>query len=106
MIKGCACDRTVSIDGAYQDPDPGFDEFYPYTTAAANFFNTTYDPIFGYQNSSTFFNISSRDRYYRGPYANAVTDFRGFDCSQSFCPKGDDPQTSYGTSFCLPMFLY
>jgi len=33
----------------------------------------------------------------RGPYAFAATDFKGYDCAQAWCPKGDNPKTSGGT---------
>jgi hypothetical protein len=32
---------------------------------------------------------------YRGPYAFAATDFKGYACEKAWCPKGDNPRT-YG----------
>ena len=36
--------------------------------------------------------------YYRGPYAFAATDFKGYNCNLANCPSGDNPLVSTGES--------
>lgn len=89
-IRGCLCQRAISIDNQ-------FDPLY----------NPTYDiyPYFAYNASvsvNASHNVSYIDqqyfsKFYRGPYSFAVSDFKGYDCSHVGCPTGDDPMT-YGVN--------
>jgi hypothetical protein len=40
-----------------------------------------------------YFSIVSVLNENRGPYAYAATDFKGYDCQNALCPKGDNPRT-------------
>ena len=37
------------------------------------------------------YGYNTSDVAYRGPYAYAYTDFTGYDCAKSFCPRGNNP---------------
>lgn len=67
-IYGCACYRSPTVDNIFTD----------YTS-----------PL----QANTPRNADPRLMFYRGPYANAATDFAGYVCSSNRCPRGDNPET-------------
>lgn len=67
-IYGCACYRSPTVDNL----------FFDWLSNPLNINRPDPDP-------QTFF--------YRGPYANAATDFAGYLCSAAKCPRGDNPAT-------------
>lgn len=77
-IYGCACHRSPSVD---------------------NVFHTDYTNYLS-QYSSGYNLTGSADatKFYRGPYAQAVTDYWGFECGLRKCPHGDDPSTRNGVN--------
>mmetsp|Transcript_4445 Transcript_4445/g.7320 ORF Transcript_4445/g.7320 Transcript_4445/m.7320 type:complete len:515 (-) Transcript_4445:182-1726(-) len=77
IVRGCSCYRAISVDNQY---DPTYHELI--TNFAYN--ETT--------NKSVSFSDSDLTKFYRGPYAFAATDFKGHDCSEALCPKGDSPR--------------
>jgi hypothetical protein len=42
---------------------------------------------------ATQFDDLARERFYRGPFAFAATDFTGYNCVNAMCPKGDNPRS-------------
>jgi hypothetical protein len=120
MVQGCVCDRAISIDNQYQDfnGNDTREDFYPDYYQISLYFNDSYNSKTGvYQNETVIHNQTETDRFYRcsllnvygiivlfisnnviyrGPYALAVTDFKGYRCDLALCPKGDDPRTVYG----------
>lgn len=83
MIRGCACHRAISVDNQY-------DLHYTAVTGSS-FVNIT--------NNSIAVNFLDNDdiiKYYRGPYSFAATDFKGYDCGQMLCPKGNYPFNHLG----------
>jgi hypothetical protein len=76
LIKGCACMRNPSIDNRYNwEGDNNTAEVYPSGRTSA------------------FDVVNSTNRFYRGPYSFAATDYTGYACSQAQCPRGDNPST-------------
>jgi len=80
MVRGCLCDRAPSVD---------------------NFFHIDYPPALQhltatYSDNSAILDekITFVDRFYRGPFAHAATDFTGYACESMQCPRGDDPKTN------------
>ncbi len=76
------CDRSISVDGKYDDSYARSYMSYqfPNMTSAVNV-------------TAGYLNENFTSRFYRGPYAHAVSDFIGYDCGMSLCPKGDNPLT-------------
>jgi hypothetical protein len=75
MVKGCACLRSLSIDNMFKAN---------YSVPISNY----------YMDNVTDYGIEFTEKFYRGPYAFASTDFTGFNCGNAACPTGDNPQTS------------
>lgn len=71
MIYGCACYRAPSVDNFFYDMLDAPDMRIPNAIDPTRFF-------------------------YRGPYANAATDFTGYMCTSARCPHGDNPATRDG----------
>jgi hypothetical protein len=82
MISGCACDRSMSVDGQY-DFDYMRESFFYHYDKSLTPGNLTFE----------YLNENFTSRFYRGPYSYAVSDFVGYSCGQSMCPKGDNPLT-------------
>lgn len=66
-IFGCSCPRSPTVD---------------------NFFSDWYQ-----SGTLTSADDSPSTLFYRGPYANAVSDFSGYMCESARCPRGDNPAT-------------
>lgn len=82
-IYGCMCSRPISIDNVFSSKD--------YLTQFSNkFLNMTTTNLTYFDDDMETF----RTNVYRGPYAYAVTENNGFDCSTSLCPTGDNPMTT------------
>lgn len=47
-------------------------------------------------NASAHFTVADLEKFYRGPFAMAATDFKGYDCQSALCPKGDNPRSRGG----------
>eukprot|EP01034_Spumella_vulgaris_P022370 gene22370-28492_t len=77
-IRGCACTRAISVDGQY---DPLY-----YKLVDEHYFNRT-------SNASASFDAEDLSKFYRGPYAFAATDFKGYNCGNALCPKGDNAKS-------------
>lgn len=82
-VRGCLCERAISIDNQYPVVDYSFLDYYSYVVFNGSAPNTNY----------TLYNDTYFTRYYRGPYAFAATDYKGFNCAYMNCPTGDDPLT-------------
>jgi hypothetical protein len=67
-IYGCSCYRSPTVDNVFAD--------------LAN-------PIMGNVRPE----VDESTMFYRGPWANAATDFAGYVCSKARCPRGDNPET-------------
>jgi hypothetical protein len=85
MIRGCSCERARSYDNVYyKDYNPDSPDLDLNTSEAFwNLFIDSADP--------TPENI--REKFYRGPYSFAATDFYGYDCLSMRCAAGDNPRT-------------
>lgn len=86
MIYGCVCSRAISVDNQY------FTD-YNFLTGQRNL-TVHSDGSFSLV-EMTNLTIS---RFSRGPYAYAATDFKGYNCQQMLCPKGDHPFNRYGVT--------
>ena len=92
-IHGCLCEKAISIDNQY------YNDYTPYLSL------TFEDTIVNTTSTFANFSVGSFDvgsKFYRGPYAFAVSDYTGYDCSYMGCPRGDNPLTLPGTSFIKP----
>jgi hypothetical protein len=78
MVRGCACYRSVSVDNQFD-----YEYVNEMETFAMHYLN------FSFGNGSEYW----KTQFYRGPYAWAVSDFAGYDCTYAGCPKGDNPLT-------------
>lgn len=84
-IKGCLCHRAISIDNQYPIDYTTFTSVREYNATSMN--------------QTVLYDDRDRTRFFRGPYAFAASDFKGFACQEALCPKGDDPLTTGGTMF-------
>jgi hypothetical protein len=75
MIHGCACMRSPAIDGRLNKAYNETKTMYP-NMATEEFFRT-----------------NGSERFYRGPYSYAFTDYTGYACAMAECPRGDNPST-------------
>ena len=71
-IYGCSCYRSPTVDNVFTEK---FDYFTPMMGNVAE----------------TGADVTSM--FYRGPWANAATDFAGYLCANARCPRGDNPET-------------
>lgn len=80
-IRGCACARSISVDNQY-------DPLYRAVVSEYHFNRST--------NASSWFDTDDLEKFYRGPFAFAATDYRGYDCQSALCPKGDSMRSRGG----------
>lgn len=80
MIRGCACYRSYTVDNQY----------YNYLLPL---YHKSGIPI-----TEADFVFYPKEKFYRGPYAFAATDWRGYDCSFARCPAGENPLKRSGTN--------
>lgn len=90
MIRGCLCERAISVDNVY----------YPDYT---NVILDAYSNKSTWDYSNPYIDIWT-PRFYRGPYAQAASDYSGYNCGLALCPRGDNP-TTYGGIFAT-LLLY
>ena len=76
MIRGCACSRARSVDNKF------------YSAYQIEHKNTYYMNTTLHAQEANYL-----AKYYRGPYAFAATNYKGFNCQSSMCPTGDNPKT-------------
>lgn len=79
LIRGCACDRAISVDNQFNSRYTDFPDEFGYN-------ETTLETI-------SYYSEADQNKFYRGPYAYAATDFTGYNCINALCPKGDNPRT-------------
>jgi hypothetical protein len=68
-IYGCSCYRSPTVDNVFTD--------------------LNFNPMMGNVPDTA----DQTTMFYRGPWANAATDFAGYLCSKARCPRGDNPET-------------
>lgn len=85
MVRGCSCERARSYDNVYyRDYNPDSPDLNLNTTVAYwNQFIDSADPT----------PEIVREKFYRGPYSFATSNFYGYDCLSMGCARGDNPRT-------------
>eukprot|EP01036_Dinobryon_divergens_P012534 gene12534-16891_t len=79
MVHGCACYRSITVDNQFMNRT----------------LPNSHDTDISILEPDIYY---SPNNYYRGLQAFSATDWKGYDCMSSLCPKGDNPLVKTGSN--------